>query len=250
MLSVLKAKSRIFGAVVALLILPRLACADRTIYSNLNSDPANLYASGGPFGVSNTVSSGQYQSVAAPFTALMNADVTQLDLAMSYFYGGGNNFPGVTLTLVNDAFGLPGTNVLFTDFRDIVPIVTNDIGGTCCALLTVNVGPGVSVLAGQTYWLVANPSDSNSTDFWQFNNTGAAGWAIDYKFLPPDGTTIPDPNGWIAQSGPRPAFAVIGTPTPEPSTLICLLGGFALLAVVSLKRTASRSLPRTCSGDM
>jgi hypothetical protein len=224
MLSVLKAKSHIFGAVVVLLLLPSLACADSTIYSNLNPDPANLYAAGGPFGVSNTVSSGQYQSVAAPFTPSVNADVTQLDLAMSYFYGGGNNFPGVTLTLVNDASGLPGTNVLFTDFRDIVPIVTFGLGATCCALLTVNVGPGVSVLAGQTYWLVANPSDSNSTDFWQFNNTGVTGWAIDYNFLPPDFTTIPDPTGWTAQSGARPAFAVVGTPTPEPSTLICLLG--------------------------
>jgi len=236
MLSVVKAKSYLPVAVVALLLLPPLACADSTIYSNLNSDPANLYASGGPFGVSNTVSSGQYQSVAAPFTTSVNADVTQLDLAMSFYPGGGGNFPGVTLTLVNDASGLPGKNVLFTDFRDIVPIVTFDLGGTCCALLTVNVGPGVSVLAGQTYWLIANPSDSNSTNFWQFNNTGATGWAIDYKFLPPDGTTLPDPNAWIAQNGARPAFAVLGTPTPEPSAMISLFLGLLLLTAVSLRR--------------
>jgi hypothetical protein len=231
----LKGKSRLSYVAVAMLFLPSIVYADSTIYSNLNSDPANLYASG-TLDVSNTVISGIFQSVAASFTSSGNFQLTQLDLAIQ-FLGGGNNTPDFNISLVTDVAGRPSTTTLFAPDKSsyLAPTTLNG-GGDCCSLLTISAGPGVNLLAGQTYWLVGFPGDAASTDFWQFNNTGAStSWA-----LSADGSGLmPDPSTWVIQSGATPAFALLGTPlaTPEPSTLMSLLAGLALLAAFSARRS-------------
>jgi hypothetical protein len=241
MRSMFKGKARLSWVVATVLFLPCLVHADSTIYSNLNSNPANLFASGTP-GISNTIISGFNQSVAASFISSGNFQVTQLDLAIQFFDNGCCNTPEFNISLVTDSAGLPSTTTLFApnNFSYLPPTTLNP-GGDCCPLLTINVGPGVNLLAGQTYWLVGAPVNGASTDLWQFNSTGATtSWALNTSFvLQGNDATVPDPSTWAAQRGANPAFAVLGTSVtaPEPSTLISLLAGFVLLSVVLAKRT-------------
>lgn len=236
MSSMLKGKRRLSYVAVAALFLPCTAYADTTIYSNLNSDPANLYASG-TLGTSNTVISGIFQSVAASFTSPGNFQLTRLDLAIQFFDNGCCNTPDFNISLVTDVAGRPSTTALFApDKSSFLAPTTLNTGGDCCSLLTINAGPGVNLLAGQTYWLVGFPGDAASTDLWQFNNTGAStSWA-----LSADGSgLLPNPSTWVIQGGATPAFALLGTPlaTPEPSTLMSLLAGLAVLAAFSARRS-------------
>ena len=238
------------------LILPSPASADSTIYSNLNSNPADSYASG-LFGVSNTLVSGFFQSAAASFTSSGNFEVTQLELAVQFFNSGTpgcpqctNNTPPFNLSLVTNAAGKPGSTVLFSQQGISTEPTTFSPGGICCSLLTLNVSPGIFLNAGQEYWLVAAPTNGATTVLWQFNNLGAAQpWSLNFGFVdvcptPSTCATVPDPSGWTSQSGANPAFAVIGQTiaTPEPSSLA--LATAAVLLAALLKLTLAKSVGR------
>jgi len=231
-----------------LLVSPTLALADPIIYSNFNSNPSNLYASGGSYGVSNTSTSGYFESVAASFTATGNSQVTQLELAAQFYNNGTPDCPICSrntnqfdLSLVKSSAGQPGSTVLFQGTIGDEP-TTFDAGGICCSLLTVNLGTGVTIDAGQTYWLVAAPANGATTVLWQFNNVAATQpWSLNYSFVyacSPLSTcaVVPDPSGWTSQSGATPAFAVFGETiaTPEPSTLALVVPGLLVLALLKL----------------
>src|SRR4030095_4272186 len=159
------------------LMIPAPASADAVIYSNLNSDPAAMYASG-TFGVSNTLVSGFFQSAAASFTAPGSFEVTQLGLAVQFFNNGcpecSNNTPPFNLSLVTSVAGQPGSTVLFYQQGISNEPTSPGVGGICCSLFTLNVAPGVFLNAGQTYWLVAAPTNGASTGLLPFNKVGAA----------------------------------------------------------------------------
>jgi hypothetical protein len=238
------------------LILPSPASADSTIYSNLNSNPADSYQSG-LFGVSNTLVSGFFQSAAASFTSSGNFEVTQLELAVQFFNNGtpdcpqcATNTQPFNLSLVTSTAGQPGSTVLFSQQAISSEPTTFSPGGICCSLLTLNVNSGVFLNAGQTYWLVAAPTNGATTVLWQFNNLGAAQpWSLNYGFVdvcPTPGTcaTVPDPSGWTSQSGANPAFAIFGETiaTPEPSSLALVTAAVLLAAL--LKLTLAKSISR------
>jgi len=220
--------SRLAVFLLVAISIPSRASADTTVYSNLNSNPADTYASG-TFGVSNTLVSGFFQSAAASFTSPGDFQVTQLALAAQFFNGPCCNTPSFNLSLVTSVSGQPGSTVLFSALGVGNEPASSDAGGSCCSLLTVSVAPGVFLNAGQTYWLVAAPANGASTVLWQLNNVGATqAWSLDLGFVEgcqfPNSCLVPDPAGWTTQSGANPAFAVYGNVvTPEPSVTALIL---------------------------
>jgi hypothetical protein len=211
-----------------------------------------MYASG-TFGVSNTLVSGFFQSAAASFTAPGSFEVTQLELAVQFFNNGcpecSNNTPPFNLSLVTSVAGQPGSTVLFYQQGISNEPTSPGVGGICCSLFTLNVAPGVFLNAGQTYWLVAAPTNGASTVLWQFNNVGAAQpWSLNYGFVencqPPSSCLGPDPSGWTSQSGNNPAFAVFGNAvaTPEPPLLALMVTGGLLATLLKLASAKSASL--------
>lgn len=236
--------SQLVLSLLVVLLIPSPASADTTIYSNLNSNPADMYAAG-TFGVSNTLVSGFFQSAAASFTSPGDFQVTQLELPALFFDGGCCNTPTFNLSLVSSVAGQPGSTVLFSQLGIASEPASSDPGGSCCSLLTLNVGPGVFLNAGQTYWLVAAPANGASTVLWQLNNVGAVqAWSLNFDFVEgcqfPNSCLVPDPSTWTAQSGANPAFAVYGNAvTPEFSIPVLMLAGALLVALLKLISTGS-----------
>ena len=242
--------SRLLWLFLGLLMISVPASADTVIYSNLNSDPAAMYASG-TFTVSNTLVSGFFQSAAASFTSPGGFEVTQLELAVLFFNNGcpdcSNNTPSFNLSLVTSLAGQPGPTVLFSQQGIGSEPTSPSLGGVCCALFTLNVGPGVFLNAGQTYWLVAAPTNGASTVLWQLNNVGATEpWSLNNGFvencLPPSSCPGPDPSGWQSQSGDTPAFAVFGNAiaTPEPPLVVLVATGVSLAGLLKLASAGQR----------
>jgi len=206
---------------VSVAAVPLTSRAGSIIYSNLNSDPANVYncctgytVSGPTSGVGSIIS-------AMAFTPGANYDLSQIDLAMSYV-SGTNSF---TLELVNDNSGQPGSTVLESWTINSMPGL-----GTCCGLDTVT-STGVLLQGGVQYWLEAVPP-SDLFGAWNWNNTGATGT---FAQSLDNGAT------WNRFNNTNGAFDVLGnvpTATPEPSAAMLL--GTALASMLVLFHLGSR----------
>ena len=208
---------------VSVTAAPLSSRAASIIYSDLNSDPANVYSSGVGYTVSGSSTQIGLVISALPFTPGANYDLSQIDVALGYV-SGTNSF---MLSLVNDNGGRPGTTVL-----DSWTVSTTANLGTCCALDTVTPNGTDVLLGGVQYWLVAAPGAADSWAGWNWNTTGARGTVAQST----DGIS------WgLFPNTTLGAFDVLGnsvTATPEPSTAKLL--GTALAAMLVLVHFGSR----------
>jgi len=167
--------------------------------------------------------------IAAPIVPQGNLTISQVVLALNWVTG----VNSATLTLVNDAGGLPGSTVLETWNLTTLP------NWQTPGVVTVNSVGTVTLTAGTRYWLVAAAADTSTMLVWFTNPLGDNG-----------GATIIDNSPWTPLSplppqfggDSMPAFAVIGTqaagsagcsgsnpqvcpPTPPPASPASMLYG-------------------------
>jgi len=194
---------------LALLILASVSGAAQnvTIYNNFLAGNTFVCCSG-EFVVGSAFASansfpGAYQAAAA-FTPAGNFNLTQIDLALSFFLAGGKA-RGINITLNQDSDGVPGA-ALAAWGGLTAPL---QVEGTSSLVTTVFPASTVALLAGKQYWIVASPASPDTSDFFLMNavdGTGRGGrLAFNYSF------------GWIVQDVPSDglAFDVRGTPTSE-----------------------------------
>jgi hypothetical protein len=166
-----------------------------TIFTNLGSDPANLYdaLSGGWYvaGPTNTIL-GQSQWIALPFST-RNAAVhaRSLRAAIGWIQG----VKQVRLSIYTDSAGVPGTRLGGGATPNIPDL------GVCCNLATVNVAaPGIALAANTKYWLVADttPGAQDFVGAWQFSPNFLFGGNVAN-------------GGWFTQTNQVPAAQITGT---------------------------------------
>jgi len=120
---------------------------------------------------------------------------------------GGTNSALVELTA--DASGMPGT-----------VLGSWTVSGVTNAYGEVGTPVSVSVTAGLQYWVTIQPLESDTLLDWAFNSQGLSGDYGDTR----DGTT------YSVFAYTLPAFDVLGSAVPEPSTFMLGLAAAALAA--------------------
>ena len=142
---------------------PIVAPGMTKLFDNLSKYPDGVYWCCTSSIVSGPDSEFGSQSwIAAPFTATANLTVTKIVLGLSLVSGTNN----VVVTLNGDRAGLPGKELASTTVSNLP-----DFPG-CCGV-TQATFDGVSVSAGQQYWVVVktNNQDKNTLAGWNFNDT-------------------------------------------------------------------------------
>jgi hypothetical protein len=181
---------------VTYIAMDRVPPANVTIFTNLSTDPTNLYnvAAGGYYvcGVTCGVLL-EDQWIGIPFTNKVADHATMLQAAIGYDSG----TKRVVLAVYSDSPGVgPGT-LLAMGSATMVPNT-----GTCCQLVTVHLaGTGLALAANTKYWLVAQSDDTHAPDFegvWQASYSSDIGGNVAN-------------GGWFTFSGLVPAGAVKGT---------------------------------------
>jgi hypothetical protein len=165
----------------------------QTISGNLNTD--NRYgeyfcclgdAIGGP-------NSQRFIWVAVPFTPTANMSVKKVQAAIQHVIGTNE----IVLSINSDSSGLPGSAIATFHVKHL------EKGGYCCKLTVGTSTAGIPVTQGTQYWLVVS-TDSSSQDFlggWVFNTTDMRPYPLAINRLG---------NGWKADKGLLPAYAVLG----------------------------------------
>src|SRR4051795_750254 len=185
------------------------------IYSNLNTDPANLYQELFQW----VLTDGSPRAQAMPFTAPGTFTVTQIDVPIFQDLGLPN---AVQLSIAADASGVPGATLGSWTLGNLPQL--SHISRNCCALASLLLpDTSMQVSAGSKYWLVATSIGTTVGRLWFWNNTGASAQSYHQD----------QTGNWVANSGSTlGAFDVIGDPAPVPepaSALTSLTGllGFA-----------------------
>jgi len=173
---------------------------------------------------------GQFQTAGA-FTPAGNYYLTQIDVALSF--GGYAGMPdadtnGFTLSLNQDSGGVPGAAIeTWTGLTAPDPVI-----GTSSVVETVLPVSTVTLLAGVQYWIVASPAASNSLDSWAQNAYDGTG---------PGGIFAVNPgSGFVVHNvgSDDLAFDVLGSPVPEPGTLLLIPSALIGLGLIRKRRRA------------
>ena len=139
---------------------------------------------------------GEAYWAAVPFTPSANYNVTKVEASVAWGESGPN---GVTLSLNNDANGVPGTAIVSDNASNLGDF------GDCCTLVVGQGSPGVPVNAGTQYWVVISTSAATATTFdaWAFNST-------DMRETYPLAFYNSGSGTWSASTGLLPGYAVYG----------------------------------------
>jgi len=188
-----------------------------TIFTDLGP-PGNVYNCCTGWTVSGTGTLGTSFTAANLFTAAIGGSVTQIDLGVGAVVAP----PTFDASIWTDASNLPGTQVPGAFWGGLT--ATQPFGG-CCGLVTIPVS-GVSLTAGQSYFMILGPVSTSDTSWnaWNWNNQGVNGLDL----YSTDGGVTWNSNGTGFALG---AFDIKATTVvPEPGAAI--LTGTALMAIV------------------
>lgn len=172
------------GTIAAIgLIALTTAAQAAEIYSTFG--PGTGYVNGTGWTVSGPTSAATpSQSVAASFIVAQNYSLSSVDYA-AFHVRGANSF---VFSILSDNGGVPTGSLLFSTTTPVNP-------GTQSFAATG------SLLAGNTYWLVMEPGNSNTWGAWNWSTSGIMGASF-------------QSNGgaWTSSTvNPAPAFRINGT---------------------------------------
>jgi hypothetical protein len=190
--------------------------AQTTFFSDLGTGN-NVYncCTGWTVGGSGTL--GEPFTAANEFTAGATGSVSQIDIGIGYVTGVNSFF----VSVYTDDGGLPGT--LLDQFNGLS---SSTNFGSCCGLVSITGITGLSLTAGQNYFLVIGPTNLDSTTWeaWNLNSTGATGTDL----YATSGCQNGSGNGCTWNSNGTQtigAFDIVGSTggtVPEPSSLLLL----------------------------
>ena len=152
------------------------------------------------------------------FQAAGDFEFTELDVAVGWM-GGTNR---INVELRADSGNLPGA-ILESWIEDNIPSIL-----VCCSVESLTYAAGnstgaISFMDGSQYWVVVRPGATDTVAAWALNNTGATGL----------GASDAGSGFLFSAKTDIAAFAVQGTPTPEPATW--QLAGLAALSAIVLR---------------
>lgn len=176
----------------------------QVVYSTLGSSAPDYNASQGLLITGASLPPG-YGGLAVPFVPSGNYEISFMDFALIYFSG--TNSALVELT--GDASGMPGA-----------VLGSWTVSGVPNAYALAGLPVSVSVTAGLQYWVAIQPEASDTVLAWAYNTQGISSEYGATK----DGTT------YSIATYTLPAFDILGSPVPEPSTFMLGIAAAALLA--------------------
>jgi hypothetical protein len=160
-------------------------------------------------------------SPSVEFTPTHDYFLTEVDFVASI--GSSSDVNQVTISLYNDNGGIPGTLVT----PDATQEFDGQMGvlGTSSAILSWDPSTEIDLIANDSYWITLDgpvPGDVS----WNFNNQGAAGGLIyeDGEWQTPGDDALG-------------ALDILGSPVPEPGTLLTLGAGLSAFFVLRRRRT-------------
>lgn len=140
-----------------------------TTFFNDLGPGGNVYQCCAGLRVSGSQTEGEVSYTAAnQFQAASSGSVSQIDIGIGHV-SGANSFYASIWT---DSNGLPGTELARWD-----NLSSGTSFGQCCGLVTISGITGLTLTAGESYFLVLGPEIANDTtwEMWNLNSTGVMG---------------------------------------------------------------------------